>query len=66
MIFSYDEYYRQRLKDFVAFGELREGEIETHVLVSSKSTEINDGPKEEPLGIRLKLPPFKGWSKELQ
>ncbi len=64
--FSYEEYHNQRLKDFISFGELGEGEVETHTLTSSQSTEINDGLKEEPLGIRAKLPPFKGWPKELQ
>ena len=66
MCFNYTEYHKQRLRDFVNFGELREGEVEHHILIESQCTKINDGPKEEPLGIRLKLPPFKGWPKELQ
>lgn len=66
MFCSYEEYHQQHLKDFVAFGELKAGEVEHHVLISSQSTKTNDGPKEEPLGIRLKLPPFKGWPQELQ
>lgn len=55
---SYDAYHQQRLQDFISFGE---GETETHTLLTAYATEINDGPKDEPLGIRLKLPPFKGW-----
>lgn len=66
VFYSYEKYHKQRLKDFISFGELKEGEVETHTLVTFQPTEINDGPKEEPLGIRTKLPPFKGWTQELQ
>ena len=64
-LYSYEAFHKQRLKDFVVFGELEEGKVETHTLISSQSTETNDGPKEEPIGIRTKLPPFKGWQEEI-
>lgn len=61
VFYSEEEYYKQRLRDFVSFGELGEGEIETHTIISSYPTEINDGPKEEPIGVKLKLPTFEVW-----
>lgn len=63
-LYSYEAFHNQRLRDFVAFGELREGEVESHILISSQITKTNDGPKEEPIGIHSKLPPFKGWAEE--
>lgn len=57
--YSYDAFYQQRIRDFISFGE---SETDTHTLFSACATETNDGPKEEPLGVRLKLPPFKGWN----
>lgn len=56
--YSYDAFFRQRLQDFISVGERGTG---THTLFAACATDINDGPKEEPLGVRLKLPPFKGW-----
>lgn len=56
--YSYDAFFQQRLRDFISVGE-RETDI--HTLFATCATETNDGPKEEPLGVRLKLPPFKGW-----
>ena len=56
--YSYDAFYQQRLQDFISVGE-RETAI--HTLFATCATGTNDGPKEEPLGVRLKLPPFKGW-----
>lgn len=58
VFYSADAFYQQRLRDFVLFGE---NKINTHTLLTAYATEINDGPKDEPLGIRRKLPPFKGW-----
>ena len=57
--YSSDAFYLQQLDDFVTFGE---NKPETHGLFTVCATEINDGPKEEPLGLRRKLPPFKGWN----
>ena len=65
-LYSYRAYHEQQLQKFISFGELAEGEVETHTLIESQSTKINDGPKEEPLGIRAKLPTFKGWPEEMQ
>lgn len=58
IFYSYDAFYQQRLRDFVSFGER---ETNTHTLFATCATEINDGPKDEPLAVRLKLPPFTGW-----
>lgn len=57
-LYSYDAFHQQRLQDFISFGEHG---TDTHTLFAVCATETNDGPKEEPLGVRLKLPPFKGW-----
>lgn len=57
-LYSYDAFFQQQLQNFISFGE---HETDTHTLFAVCATETNDGPKEEPLGVRLKLPPFKGW-----
>ena len=59
MCYTEKEYYDKALEDFVNFGEGNEGRDRT--LFSSTPTEINDGPTEKPIGLRTKLPPFKGW-----
>ena len=56
--YSYDAFFQQRLQDFISVGE---HETDIHTLFAACATKTNDGPKEEPLGVRLKLPPFKGW-----
>lgn len=58
IVYSSDAFYQQRLQDFVDYGE---SDNDMHTLFTACATEINDGPKDEPLGVRLKLPPFKGW-----
>jgi len=58
IFYSEEAFYQQRLQDFVFFGERK---ADTHTLFATCATEINDGPKDEPLGIGMKLPPFKGW-----
>lgn len=55
--YSREAFFQQRLQDFVLFGESEE---DTHTLFEFRATEINDGAKDEPLGVNLKLPDFKG------
>lgn len=61
-LYSEEEFFKEVLKTLIYV----EPEGTTRTLISTQPTETNDGPKEEPLGIRLKLPPFKGWPEELQ
>ena len=56
--YSYDAFMEQRLNDFINAGE---HESKYHAIFATSSNKINDGPKEEPIGVRFKLPPFKGW-----
>lgn len=59
MCYSYEQYHQDKLREFIEHGEQK----------PPYSSLLNhfapDGPKEEPLGIRLKLPPFKGWPADL-
>ena len=61
MHYSYKEFFADRLKKFIQSGETPEGT--PHTLLNPNAP---DGPKEEPIGVSVKLPPFKGWLKDLQ
>lgn len=60
MYFSYEEFHQAKLQEFITYGE--QYNAGPHTLLNPNAP---DGPKEEPLGIRLKLPPFKGWPSDL-
>lgn len=58
ILYSEDAFFQQVLNEFISPGE---SETNTRTLLTTFTTATNDGLKKEPLGIRLKLPPFKGW-----